>query len=305
MSHLNRSIAAAVLGCSVSLSTLAGDDLLKPYTLASMAPGGFDARLDQTRKSLQVNGFEVVGEYSPYPKAHILIVTSPQLKQIAAQSENGGFAAAQRVSITEVEGQVQVAYTNPVYMAHAYRLKDMLDGVSKSLEGTLGKVEDFGAKGVSPKKLGKYHYTFGMEYFTDTYELAEYDSHAEALEQVEQHLIENDAGVSKVYRVDIPGKEEVVFGVSMKGEGEQEKYKDDTFQMSIVDFSTLKQTAYLPYEVMVSGNKVIALHMRFRMAVNFPDLKMVGHNSFATLMPSPNAIEQALIVAVGGDPNDI
>ncbi len=305
MKHLKHALAATGLGLVVNLSAVADGDLLKPYTLASMAPGNFDARLDQTRKSLEVNGFEVVGEYTPYPKAHILIVTSPQLKKVAAQNENGGFAAAQRVSVTEVEGQVQVAYTNPVYMAHAYRLDDTLDSVSQSLGNAIGKVEDFGAKGLSPKKLGKYHYTFGMEYFSDPYELAEYDSHAEAVEAVEKHLVENDAGVRKVYHVAIPGKEEVVFGVSMRGEGEQDKYKDDAFQMSIVDYATLRQTAYLPYEVMVTGNKVIALHMRFRMAVNFPDLKMVGHNSFATLMPSPNAIEQALIVAVGGDPNDI
>ncbi|MCA1804590.1 MAG: hypothetical protein LC646_04425 [Xanthomonadaceae bacterium] len=69
----------------------------------------------------------------------------------------------------------------------------------------------------------------------------------------------------------------------------------------MVDFEELKQNAYLPYEVMVMGNKVIALHMRFRMAVHFPGLKMMGSNSFMKLMSSPEAIRKALAEAVGGD----
>jgi len=53
---------------------------------------------------------------------------------------------------------------------------------------------------------------------------------------------------------------------------------------------------------MVTGNLVVALHMRFRMAVHYPDLKMMGENSFMKLMPSPEAIRKALTVAVGGNP---
>jgi hypothetical protein len=41
--------------------------------------------------------------------------------------------------------------------------------------------------------------------------------------------------------------------------------------------------------------------MRFRMAVHFPDLSMMGKHSFMTLMPSPKAIEKALKGAVAGE----
>jgi hypothetical protein len=41
--------------------------------------------------------------------------------------------------------------------------------------------------------------------------------------------------------------------------------------------------------------------MRFRMALHYPDLKMVGENSFMNIMPSPNAIFKAF-KAVAGAP---
>jgi hypothetical protein len=70
--------------------------------------------------------------------------------------------------------------------------------------------------------------------------------------------------------------------------------------MGVVDFDELKGTAYLPYEIMVDGTDVVALNMRFRMAVHYPDLKMMGKNSFMTLMSSPGAIQKALTAAAGG-----
>ena len=80
----------------------------------------------------------------------------------------------------------------------------------------------------------------------------------------------------------------------MKGSGEDDKYMDDRFIMSEIDFHDVKSTAHLPYEVLVSGNKVYALYARFRIAINFSDLSMMGKNSFMNIMSSPNAIKDAL-----------
>jgi len=99
--------------------------------------------------------------------------------------------------------------------------------------------------------------------------------------------------VSKVYRVDIPGKQESVFGVGLKG-GDDSKAMDDQFIMNEIDFRDVKSTAHLPYEVLVSGNKVYALYARYRIAINFPDLSMMGKNSFMNIMKSPEAIRKAL-----------
>ena len=63
--------------------------------------------------------------------------------------------------------------------------------------------------------------------------------------------------------------------------------------MSIVDFEGYSKVAYFPYEILVNGSDVEALHMRFRMAVHFPDLSMMGEHGFTKLMKSPPATEDA------------
>lgn len=233
--------------------------------------------------------------------ARVIVFTSDALKSVAVKSKNGGFAAPQRASVTKVGDDLQVAYFNPTYMAYAYRLKSDLANTAEALEKALGKIEEFGSeKGLTERKLKKYHYTFGMEYFDDPYELAEYGSHREAVAAVEKNLASNNMGIRQVYRMDLPGNK-TLFGVSRKGATEDDRYYDDQWIMGTVDFEELKATPYLPYEIMVDGNEVIALHMRFRMAVSRPDLKMMGDNSFMQLMPSPEAIRKALTKAVGGE----
>lgn len=264
----------AVLLFSVA-NAFASDAILKPFVLASKGDGTAVEKSSQVKSALAAAGFVLVGEYVPYPGANILIITNDELKKNAAASEFGGYGAVQRVSITEVDKEVQVSYTNPVYMANVYRMKDDLSGVAASLASALGKVEEFGAQGMTAKQARKYHYMIGMEYFDEPSELTEYGSYEEAVQAVDAKLSNNNNGVSKVYRVDVPGKKESVFGVALKGSGDS-KNMDDHFIMSEIDFRDVKSTAHLPYEVLVSGNKVYALYARFRIAINFPDLSMMG-----------------------------
>lgn len=275
-------------------------DVLKPFTLASSSTGGMKDKIAAVKEALAQKGFEVVGDYEPYANAHVIIVTSDDLKKAASGNKFGGLAAGWRVAVTRMGDQVQVSYVNPAYLSQAYRMNTELANVSAQLQSALGKERDFGARGLTATKLRKYHYTLGMEYFDDIYALAEFASHREAVSAVEKNLASNRHGIAKVYRIDIPGKEETVFGVSMKGATPDDKFYDDKFQMGTIDNAAVRSTAYLPYEVLVEGKKVIALHMRFRAAVHFPDLKMMGSKSFMTLMPSPSAIEDVLSNTVNG-----
>jgi len=305
---LIKRIFTALLLPAVMFVPLAGSvqaaEYFKPFVLASRGPGDFDAKVQATRDALKKAGFAVLGEYSPYQKtfvdnAHVIVVTNDELKKAAAMTEYGGFAAPWRVAVTKVGNDVQVAYPNPAYIANAYRLKSELNGVSEALRSALGAEDTFGSeKGLTARKLRKYHYTFGMEYFDNPYELAEYNSHKEAVAAIENNLAQGVAGVTKVYRLDLPNNV-TVFGVARKAPTEADLDMDEQHIMSEVDFGELKGTAYLPYEMMVYGNKVVALHMRFRMAVHYPDLKMMGKNSFMNIMPSPNAIQKALAAAAG------
>src|SRR5574340_566330 len=277
-----------------SAAAVAADDVkLKPFVLASTSAGTVAERSAQVKTALTAAGFTVVGEYAPYEGANIVIVTNDELKKNAAASEFGGYGAVQRVSITAAGKDVQVSYTNPVYMSHVYRMEGDLAGVAAALEKALGRAEEFGAQGMTAKKARKYHYTIGMEYFDEPSVLAEYGSYEEAVQAVDGKLANIQNGVSRVYRVDVPGKQESVFGVGLKG-GADSKAMDDRFIMSEIDFRDVKSTAHLPYEVLVSGNKVYALYARFRIAINFPDLSMMGSNSFMNIMKAPEAIRHVL-----------
>jgi hypothetical protein len=307
--NMIKRLMSVLLLTGTTLSLLAGGvqaaERFRPFVLASKGPGDFAEKVDATKAALTGAGFEILGSYSPYSdtfvdNAEVIVVTNDELKKVAGMSELGGFAAPWRVAVTQVGNEVQVSYANPIYIANAYRLKSDLEGVTTALKNALGAEETFGSKkGLTARKLRKYHYTFGMEYFDDVYKLAEYDSHKKAVDTLEKNLAAGVAGVTKVYRLDLPGSV-TVFGVARKAPGEDEIDMDEKYIMNVVDFEELKGTAYLPYEIMVDGNKVIALHMRFRMAVHYPDLKMMGANSFMNIMPSPNAIQKALTAAAGG-----
>ncbi len=285
-------LSALILLCS-SHAMAADDVILKPFVLASKTEGTVAEKSAQVKTALTTTGFTIVGEYAPYAGADIIIVTNDELKKNAAASEFGGYGAVQRVSVTEAGKEVQVSYTNPVYMANVYRMQGDLSTVAASLATALGRVEEFGAQGMTAKKARKYHYMVAMEYFDEPNVLEQYASYEEAVQAVDAKLSNNKNGVSKVYRVDVPGKQESVFGVALKGEGDN-KYMDDHFIMSEIDFRDVKSTAHLPYEVLVSGNKVYALYARFRIAINFPDLSMMGKNSFMNIMAAPEAIRKAL-----------
>ncbi|MDH4249510.1 MAG: hypothetical protein OEW39_17020 [Deltaproteobacteria bacterium] len=286
---------SALLGLSpLGLSSLhAAEAVYKPFVLGSHQEGAPEAVAAAAKKALQGAGLEVVGEYGPYPGTHLLIVSSPELRRLASQSENGAFGAVQRVAVVADGTKVQVSYTNPFYMQHAYRMKGDLGPVAKQLEAALGKLQEFGIEtALSAKALGKYHYMISRPYFEDVDALAEYPDQATALAAVEAGLAAKKGGVSKVFRVDIEGKPETLFGVSLT-----QKSSGDAFVMKEIDFKPLKSAAHLPYEMLVVKGKVIALPADYRIAINFPELSMMGANSFMNIMSAPGDTHDALSAA--------
>jgi hypothetical protein len=303
-----RKLSLAIVILLWAAVTQAADVKLKPFVLAEVTTGDVATVQKQIEKKLSESGFEIAGSYSPYKDAVVIAITNDALKQNAAKSEFGGYGAAMRVAITKVGDDVQISFTNPTYLANAYRMAGDLTAVSNKLRQVLGHKEDFGSvKGLSVSKLRKYHYMFGMEYFDDTnmHLLNMFPSHEKAVKTVEQNLAKGVAGVHQVYRIKIPGKDEVVFGVSMKMPPVGgDKYMDDSYIMSVIDFKEPKSTAHLPYEILVSGDKVYHLYARFRIAIDFPDLSMMGENSFMNIIQTPEAIKKSLTLVAGGTVKD-
>jgi len=291
MKQLNALWASALLGLSLMAAPVTSWAAnYMPFVLSSMEAGSVAEATDKAKSALQDKGFEVVGEYSPAKNTQVLVVTNNTLKSIAAESENGGFGAMERVSITEKSGQIQVSYTNPVYMWNAYRMKGDITPVQTAMQAALGAKKEFGAdEALSADDLREYHYKMMMPYFDDEDELADYGSYDEAIKQVEAGLSSGKAGASKVYRIDIPGTKMTVFGVGL-----QNKEAADTFIMNKIDKNPESHAAHFPYEILVVDDEVIALNGKFRIAMNWPSLSMMGEGSFMSISNAPDDIVAAL-----------
>lgn len=276
--------------CLAAASSHAAETVIRPYLLAEESTGPWSSSLEAVKASLTAAGFEIAGEYQFQEAAAVLVVTGEVLKKTAAMTEFGGYGAAVRVSVTGVAGKVQVAYTNPAWMAAAYRLGDDLADVSAALGKALGAGTPFGSKdGLTATQLRSYHYMMMMPYFTDQEVLATYASQAEALDKVEQGLAQAKQ-VRRICRIDVPGKEQSLFSVAiLDGPG------SDATVMKATDTAPLRHTAHLPYEFLVAGGKVRMLHGKFRIAQSFPDLTM---GSFMKISGAPSAIEGAIKAAV-------
>ena len=270
-----------------------------PFFLASKSTGTVSDGVSAMSAALSGAGFEIVGTYNLSDDAAVVCFTNDEQRAFAAQSDKGAFGAVLRLAVTNINGETQVSYTNPTYMAFAMRMNGDNAAMTKKLNEVLGCDKEFGsAKGLTEKKVRKYHYAVGMEYFNEPDTIAKYDTHEAAVAAVEAAMAENAAGVTKVFRVDVPGKKEVVIGCALKST--KTKFADDSFIMGVIDFAAIRSTAHLPYEIVISDHKVIMLHARFRIAVNFTDLEMTGDHSFMTIMDTPKAIKKALTAACGG-----
>jgi len=201
------------------------------------------------------------------------------------------------VAVTQVGEKVQVSYVNPAWMSASFRMNADLTAIDKQLSAALGGGSPYGAEdpGWKADQLDEFHFTVFMPYFDDPFELAEHASYDAAIKAVEAGLAAGKGGAAKVFRVDIPGKKQSIFGVSLtKASGSA----GDEHIMKLIDGRDLKQTAHLPYGILVSDGNVYALHAKFRIANSFPDLDM---STFFKINDAPDAIEASLKKASGGE----
>lgn len=306
MTHNRNRLAVAAAALLLAVSSIAPahaeETLHRPFVHAYDTTDNMETAAAAVRSGLVSAGLTIAGEYSPYEGALVIAVTSEALQAAASATDYGAYGAVQRVSLTAMgEGgnaHIQVTFTNPVYMAHAYRMAGDLAAVRAVLEGALGAKADYGSEdGLTKDELGEYRYMgFPMytELFDQHFDLVSYGSYEEAVGKVEEGLAAGNAGTSKVYRIDIPSKEQTLFGVGLTRECSGDKYI-----MEKIDFKDMRQIGHLPYELLVTGGDITAQAGRFRIAINFPDLGMIGDHGFTSIMCAPDAIREALEEAAG------
>lgn len=274
-----------------------GSAQLKPYTLASESSKDLSAVEQDVRSNLAAEGFEVIGSYSPSTEIErrVLIITREDLLSMVSDLGGlNGFMSALRVGITRENGVSSVSYTTPEYWGNAYLRSsyEQVEALVKSVQNDLtsalsdGTESQFGSKsGLEAEKLRKYKYMMGMPRFEDTELLATFDSHTQAVQTIESNIEKSTDNIELVYSIPLPDSDQVLYGFGLAGEEGEGSF------MPVIDLTSPRHTAFLPYEMLVSGNEVHMLHGRYRIALSFPDLKM---GTFMKIVSTPKDIKSQL-----------
>ncbi|WP_298220100.1 hypothetical protein [Halothiobacillus sp.] len=272
---------------------------LQPFVEGAALSLPLSDAVSTVQSKLMKGGFEVVGQYSPLKNVTVLSITSPAMLTTASETPRGGYGAALSVSLEEHEGKTYVTYMNPPYVAAGYHLASDNESVAKALANILGAEKTFGSKPRTVEQLANYQYGFGMETFNDPVDLGGYPSFSTAEQKILSRLAAKKDGVGLVYKIKIPGKDQEVFGVDLSGV--KDNNANGVALVDAVDSGMPHRYAFLPYEVLLNNKEAEALNLRFRMALFFPDLPMMGgHASFFKLRSSPDAIKKVLQKAMGG-----
>jgi hypothetical protein len=296
--NLMRRSVLLILTLSIIVNVGFGE-VLKPYILGAGSAESMEVVKEKTRASLDSAGFTILGEYSPAmdESRFVFVITSETIVE-AIQSVGGltGFAAGLRVALTQEDNMINVSYTNPQYLGNAYFQKkypsvahlwiDVDKKLAESMNdiGTV-RLTPFGSEdGIEAKDLRHYHYMFGMEYFEDVVELNEFSSFSAGKKKIESELVKG-GNTELVYSYEIPGKELKVYGIASSGKTGEGHF------VPIIDISSPKHTAFLPYEILLNGNEAVMMHGRFRIALSFPDLTMT---TFGKIMSTPGDIEDLM-----------
>lgn len=285
--------------CTLATISVSATEPLKPYILAGIQQGDLAQVQTSVSEWLREKGFELVGTYSPAQDdtLSVICLTHPLLREHAAKSGGLlGFSASLRVGLHQTEAGVEVAYMTPQYWGNAYYRKGYSEVeadynlMDKALQEALGHLEEtsftpFGSKkGLSAKKLQKYHYMMSMPYFDDVAVLQDDLPYEEAISRIESRAGENsDADI--VYAIKFPEQKMALYGIALTGEKGEQKF------LPKIDFKEPRHTPFLPYELLVLEDQAVMLHGKYRIALSFPDLTM---GTFMKIMSTPGDIENTL-----------
>ena len=271
----------------------------RPFVAGTPVAGGLASAVDSAREKLVAEGLDVVGEYAPTEGVHILAVSSEAMRETAARSKRGGYGAVISIALEQAGGETLVSYQNPKYIAHGYRLEGDHESAFQAIAAALGATGYFGGEPISEANLRTYQYAFGLETFVDPVELGGFPSFSAADRQITERVKQGELGTGLVYRVEIPGKKQIVYGVAMQTD---DPNAHGAALVQAVDHDAPRGYAFLPYPILLDGNAAETLNLRFRMAMFFPDLPMMGGDaSFFKLRSAPDAINDLLVAVVDGE----
>ncbi len=228
---------------------------------------------NKVKSNLTSNGFTIVGEYNAMgdAKHHVIVVTTPGLKKLASKKSRG-FAGVQKVLVDAKNKSIVV--TNPEYFMSAFLQDDnnpkIAKKVSSKLSAALGTLKG-GKVTLEDDDIAGFHFMMGMPYYEDMIEIADGKGLASKLEK--------NAKSNLVFKLKV-GKA-TLYGIAMP---KLEKEYVNAIKAA-------PHAAFLPYMVLVEGNKAFMLHGKYNLAISNPNLSM---GDFMHISSAPGDIEDAL-----------
>ncbi len=229
--------------------------------------------VDDVKKSLSANGFEVIGEYKPIDDTNnLIVVTHPELKKIASKKDRG-FAGVLKLLVKEKGIKAQ----NPEYFVKAFLQKENDAKVGENLSALLTKALGEGKETkevLKEEDIEHYKFMFGMPYYEDMVEVASGDN-AKLVSKIKEKAgkdlvfelkLENDAYLIGVKQTDSRGENYYLEKIDPKGQN----------------------IAFLPYMVLIEGGKAKIMHAKFYLALSYPRLEMTN---FMKIASTPGEIE--------------
>lgn len=285
-----------LISLSLILPIFSENIRLKPYIMAGYEKGDIQSSVLKVENLLNENQFEIIGKYSPMKdKNRIVIIATHNLLKDPVKKFGGltAFASVLRFGLYLNKDKIEISYLNPIYWGNAFyqkkykevepyfvKLKKILEDMSKKL--SVYKNYQYGSmKGLTEKKLRKYHYMIFMPYFDDVVKLAKNTEYETVLKKIESNFSAKIGDVEKIYRIDFPEKKLTLFGGALYGTKGESKF------IPKIDKYDPRHITFMPYEFLVMKDRVVMLHGKFRIALSFPDLSL---GTFMKIVSTPGNI---------------
>ncbi len=268
---------------------------LSPFISCGTVSGDIKTIKESVKTKLKAKGFTITGGYYVENKGNFFVITftNKELQATCLKIKDRGILAANlRIGLTKKGDNVEVTALNPKYLFVGYlgsnydTYKAALTKIDNSVKSVLKQINPkytyFGGK-VELSKLKKYHYMFGMPYFSDPVELKEFASFEKAVETIKNNLTAKKGNTRMVYKLVYKTSKVAVFGVAL--------HDKTTGEAKFLPIIGERQLAAMPYEIVVIGKTATILHGRYRFALYWPELTM---GEFQKIMSTPGDVEDTL-----------
>jgi len=270
---------AVLRGTTLPSSIFPESETFQPYLLIGETGKDFDGTEEAIIQKFFMNDAEIIGKYRPVgdPARYIFFVTTKLLKKASRNGGEHGLFLGVLYLAVDVKGEmVYLSVPNIDYWGNLM-LRDDFDRVTKAV----GEFKT-GLPRILPKLRGRFMRPFGsiepltidrlrtyqfmkrLPSMDDTIELGHFESHAKAVQVVEERL-KKSSELRQLFRYDVIRKDATLFGVQIPQEREIAE---------LLDHREQKATPFYPWQIAVVDGRVFSPAPLFRIPAGFPELTL-------------------------------